>query len=50
MAGCLCGEVDTLPYQFKLEVEDAGGIVMDSAKFKVSDEWEERKIIVLHSS
>ena len=41
----LWGRVDTLPYQFKLEVEDAGGIVMDSAKFKVSDEWEERKLL-----
>ena len=39
------GRVDTLPYQFKLEVEDAAGVVMDFAKFKVSDEWEERKLL-----
>lgn len=41
----LWGRVDILPYQFKLEVEDAGGIVTDSAKFKVSDGWEERKLL-----
>ena len=41
----LWGRVDGLPYQFKLEVKDAGNTVMNSAEFKVSDDWEERKLL-----
>ncbi|WP_280747545.1 hypothetical protein [Parabacteroides sp. PF5-9] len=41
----LWGRVDELPYQFKLEVENASETVTDFAEFKVGDNWEERKLL-----
>lgn len=36
---------DGFSYQFKMEVKDEAGIVIDSAKFKVSDEWDKKELL-----